>query len=50
MPTAIDDALDDARVDEIVTGGRLAVVFVEMRGSTKIYAASYAPPGEGALY
>jgi hypothetical protein len=50
MPTAIDDALADAGVDEIIAGGRLAVVFTEMRGQTKLYAASYAPPGEGALY
>jgi hypothetical protein len=46
MPDAIFDALVDAGVEEIVIGGRLTVEWVESRGNTKIYKASYEPPAD----
>jgi hypothetical protein len=44
MPDAIFDALVEAGVEEIVIGGRLTVEWVESRGNTKIYKATYEPP------
>ena len=46
MPTAVDDALVAADVDEIVPGGRLGVRLVEMRGNTKVYKATYEAPAD----
>jgi hypothetical protein len=50
MPTAIDDALEAAEVDEIVAGGRLAVELAEFKSTTKIYKATYTPPDDHPLF
>jgi hypothetical protein len=44
MPDAIYDAVVAAGVDEIEVGGHLEIEWVETRGSTKIYVATYHPP------
>ena len=44
MPDAIYDAVVAAGVDEIEVGGHLEIEWVETRGNTKVYAATYTPP------
>jgi hypothetical protein len=43
MPDAIFDAVAEAGADEILRGSRLRVEFIELRGNTKIYKATYKP-------
>jgi hypothetical protein len=47
MPDAIHDAIVAAGVDEILVGGELTVKWVDTRGQTKIYEATYQPPANG---
>lgn len=44
MPNAIEDAVITAGTDEIEIGGELAVEWVDTRGNTKVYRATYTPP------
>lgn len=49
MPNAIEDAVFAAGTDEIEVGGELEIEWVETRGNTKVYRATYTPPPEGGF-